>query len=87
MGITQETFNRILAISLFVFFGAVFVASFVTGKPVDWQALTVFLIPVLTHVAHLFAASNVQTTTIQTEGQKEIAHINAEAPTTNGLTH
>lgn len=54
MSIPQDTFNKIVTLTLLVFFMAMYAWSFGTGKPLNLQSLAGFLIPVITHGSHLF---------------------------------
>ena len=59
---TSESFNRYVTLGLFLFFGALYIVSFATGKSLDWQALIAFVIPMVNHIV-----SQVTTTQLATK--------------------
>lgn len=84
---SQDTFNKIITLGLFLFFMAVFIASFITGKSVDWQTLTVFIIPTVAHIVNQFNTTTVTTANIQAHSSQAVASIQATNPnTTNGVS-
>lgn len=79
---SQETFNKILTIMLFLFFMTVYIVSFVTGKPIDTSGLLTFIVPSLNHVIHQITQSQIVLRKVDSDTQKTVAQTN-----NNGGSH
>jgi len=77
VNISQDTFNKILTMLLMVFFMTMYVASWLTGKVVDWQLLLTFLIPIVNNAVHQLTATQVTTKNIEAETATTVAKITA----------
>jgi hypothetical protein len=75
MSISQDTFNKMITLLLFFFFMAMYVISFVTSKPIDWQAMIAFIIPTANHIAHQITGTQVT-----------LKNVDAAIASTNGTT-
>jgi hypothetical protein len=49
----QETFNKIITISLMLYCMTMFSASWWTDKPLDLQSFAILIAPLLTHISHI----------------------------------
>ena len=70
---TQDNFNRLYTLFLTSFFMVLFVYVTFTGKVIDWQALSLFLIPTLNHIAHQFTAASITNETIKATSAQLVA--------------
>jgi len=50
--VNQANFNKLITLSLFLFFMAMYVLSWLTGKELDWIGLLAFVVPTLNHAVH-----------------------------------
>lgn len=50
----QATFNNITTIYYILFFSAIYVWAFVTGKHVDIEAVLTFLVPTVNQIVHIY---------------------------------
>ena len=55
--LSQDSFNKLVTIFLMSFFALMYTLSWLTGKPLDWQALLTFIIPSLNHVVHVLTST------------------------------
>lgn len=72
---SQDTFNKFLTISLFLFFVIVYLLSWLLQKPIDLINIVVFLIPGFVHAVHLFTHMSVTIATISKEKEIELTKI------------
>ncbi len=77
MNISQDAFNKIITILLFLFFMAVYIFSLVSGKTVNWEMLLTFLVPTINHIAHQYTTTAIATKSIDSSTSKEVAQIQA----------
>lgn len=79
MNISQDTFNKIITLGLFIYTCTIFLISFLTGKAVDWQTLFVFVLPTLTHLAGQITNTQVVTKNIDAATQQSVAQVTASS--------
>jgi hypothetical protein len=53
MNMSQDTFNKVVTLTLLVFCMGMFFASWLSGKPIDLQSFLILIAPILTHSIHL----------------------------------
>lgn len=75
MNLSQDQFNKLITLLLFTFFMVMYVISFVTNKPIDWQAMIAFVIPTANHIAHQITGTQVT-----------LKNVDAQIAGTNGAT-
>lgn len=49
MNITQDTFNKLVTITLLIYFMIIYTLSFILGRPLDIPSLMGFFFPLLAH--------------------------------------
>ena len=79
---SQDTFNKIITITLFAFFMVMYTIGFITGRTIDWNQLLVFIVPTLNHIVHQYTQAQVTKTNIEANTQTTVAQITATG--TNG---
>jgi len=84
MQFTDDTFNKILTLSLLLYVMVMYTISYITGKPLDLYNMFVFIAPLLNNTIHLVTRANVVQKTIEADTQKQVAQITANGRVTNG---
>ncbi len=73
---SQDTFNKLLTLGLFVFFCTMYVISFITGKSLNISEILTFLVPTLNHIVHQITQSQATIQTIKADVTKTVAAVN-----------
>ena len=79
---SQDTFNKIITITLFAFFMVMYTIGFITGRTIDWNQLLVFIVPTLNHIVHQYTSAQVSIKNTEANTTKAVAQITATG--TNG---
>ncbi len=65
---THDTFNRLITVTLTLFFMVLYTWSFVTGKHLDIAGILAFVVPALNNVVHILSRNAVAITSINKNG-------------------
>lgn len=88
MNMSQDTFNKLITIYLFLFISAVFLYGMISGKTVDWQLFLGFIVPSATHAVHLITGAQLTTENIKSQTAIAVSPNTTNGATTSGgLTH
>ena len=70
---THDTFNRLITVTLTLFFMTLYTWSFITGKHLDIAGILAFVVPALNNVVHIISRNAVAITSINKNGDTHAA--------------
>jgi len=72
---SQVIFNRIITMTMLLFFMGMYAYSFITGRPLDVAGLLAFTVPTTNHIVHQITQSQLVLKGIDSTTQTAVAKI------------